>query len=109
MTTPRSGEPISWNSCTRSRKRTGGRSPGMSEPEDIIAALRDCTDILITVHKSPDGDALGSQLGLLLALEKHGKRAFAHNLDPVPEIYRFLPHAGRITTGPVVPGTYDAI
>ena len=81
----------------------------MSDPADIISALRDSSDILITVHKSPDGDALGSQLGLMFALEKMGKTVVAHNLDPVPEIYRFLPHAERITSGPVVQGSYEAI
>ncbi len=80
----------------------------MSDPGQIIAALRQCTTILITVHKSPDGDALGSQLALMLALEKMSKTVTAHNLDPVPEIYRFLPHADRIKTGPTVAGAYDA-
>lgn len=84
------------------------RDPNMSEPAGLIAALKDCKTVLISVHKNPDGDALGSQLGLLLGLEKIGKVAFAHNLDPVPEIYRFLPGTDRITTGPSVKGTYDA-
>jgi len=84
------------------------RGPGMSEPAGLIAALNDCKTVLISVHKNPDGDALGSQLGLMRGLEKIGKEVFAHNLDPVPEIYRFLPGAERITTGPSVKGAYDA-
>lgn len=80
----------------------------MSEPAGIIAALNNCKTVLISVHKNPDGDALGAQLGLMLGLEKIGKEVFAHNLDPVPEIYRFLPGAGRITTGPSLKGAYDA-
>jgi len=84
------------------------RGAAMSEPADIIAALQDCRTVLISVHKNPDGDALGSQLGLMMALEKAGKTVVAHNLDPVPEIYRFLPGAGRITSGPQVEGTFDA-
>jgi bifunctional oligoribonuclease and PAP phosphatase NrnA len=81
----------------------------MSEPAaGLIAALNNCKTVLISVHKNPDGDALGSQIGLMLALEKIGKEVFAHNLDPVPEIYRFLPGTDRITTGPSVKGTYDA-
>lgn len=84
------------------------RDPVMSEPAGIIAALKDCKTVLISVHKNPDGDALGAQLGLMLGLEKIGKEVFAHNLDPVPEIYRFLPGTDRITTGPSVKGTYDA-
>jgi nanoRNase/pAp phosphatase (c-di-AMP/oligoRNAs hydrolase) len=42
-----------------------------------------------SVHKNPDGDALGSQLALMLALEKSNKMVVAQNIDPVPEIYRF--------------------
>ena len=91
-----------------SRTGTGGRGPAMNEPADIISALQDCQTVLISVHKNPDGDALGSQLGLMLALEKAGKKVAVHNLDPVPEIYRFLPGSGRITSGPRVNGTYDA-
>jgi len=84
------------------------RDQGMSEPAALIAALNNCKTVLISVHKNPDGDALGSQLGLMLGLEKMGKEVFAHNLDPVPEIYRFLPGTDRISSGPLVKGTYDA-
>ncbi len=81
----------------------------MSEPADIIAALRSCNRLLISVHKNPDGDALGSQLALMLALEKSNKTVVAQNIDPVPEIYRFLPASSRIKTGSTVEGRYDAI
>lgn len=80
----------------------------MSDPVRIAEALRGCNRILISAHKSPDGDTLGSQLALMLALEKLHKTVTSHNLDPVPEIYQFLPHADRIKTGLPVPGYYDA-
>ncbi len=80
----------------------------MTDPAHIRAALQHCKTILISVHKNPDGDALGSQIALMLGLEKTGKTVTAHNLDPVPEIYRFLPHADRVKTGRSVSGTYDA-
>ncbi len=80
----------------------------MSDPAHIAETLKKCKTILISAHKSPDGDALGSQLALMLALEKLNKTVIAHNLDPVPEIYRFLPHAGRIKSGLPVQGRYDA-
>ncbi len=80
----------------------------MSNPADITKVLQGCSSILVSVHKNPDGDALGSQLALMLALEKTGKFVTAHNLDPVPEIYQFLPHADRIKTGRPLAGSYDA-
>jgi len=81
----------------------------MSEPIDIANALKSCNSILISVHKNPDGDALGAQLGLMYALEKLNKSVTAHNLDPVPEVYRFLPGWERIRTGKTVEGRYDAV
>ncbi len=80
----------------------------MSRPESIAAALKGCTTVLLSTHKNPDGDALGSQLGLMLALGKMGKTVVAHNLDPVPEIYRFLPQNELIRIGKPVQGRYDA-
>ena len=81
----------------------------MIEPSDIISALDESQSVLISVHKNPDGDALGSQLALLHALKRRGKEVAAHNLDRVPETYAFLPGAGHITHGPTVNGSYDAM
>jgi phosphoesterase RecJ-like protein len=80
-----------------------------SDVDGIAAALAPCTSVLLSVHRNPDGDALGAQLALLLALQKLGKSVRAHNLDPVPEIYRFLPGQEHITFGPSVDGHYDAL
>ena len=81
----------------------------MSKPKDIVEALQRSNSILITVHKNPDGDALGSQLALMLALEKSNKTVIAQNIDQVPEIYRFLPASSRIKAESTVEGRYDAI
>lgn len=81
----------------------------MSEIDAIIDALSKCRTVFLSVHKNPDGDALGSQLALLRVLERQGKQVYAHNLDPVPEIYKFLPGSERITFGKNVPGSYDAL
>jgi phosphoesterase RecJ-like protein len=80
----------------------------MSELQDVVAALNTSSSILISVHRNPDGDAIGSQLALMLALEKQGKTVTAHNLDPVPHIYEFLPSSGRITHGQVPAQQFDA-
>jgi phosphoesterase RecJ-like protein len=81
----------------------------MADSSGIASALRNCKTVLISVHKSPDGDALGSQLALTLALEKLEKSVTMQNLDPVPEIYRFLPASDRILTGSSVEGRFDAV
>jgi phosphoesterase RecJ-like protein len=53
--------------------------------------------IAIVTHKKPDGDALGSALGLGHALETQGKTVAYVCADPVPAHYRFLPGFERFT------------
>ena len=45
---------------------------------------------LITSHKNPDGDAIGSQIGLALALKKMGKDVIIVDTDPVPKRFRYF-------------------
>lgn len=61
---------------------------------DLIRRHRSC---LLLTHVAPDGDGLGSLLGLALGLESIGLRAFPACADPVPAIYRFLPGADRVS------------
>ena len=56
----------------------------------IIEAIRDAKTVCIVGHVRPDGDCIGSQLGLLLALRAEGKKVVCWNEDSVPEKYRFL-------------------
>ncbi len=56
----------------------------------IIEAIREAKTICIVGHVRPDGDCIGSQLGLMLALRAEGKKAVCWNEDSVPEKYRFL-------------------
>ena len=41
-------------------------------------------------HVRPDGDCVGSQLGLTLALKAEGKKVACWNEDAIPQKYRFL-------------------
>ncbi|HWR58031.1 MAG TPA: bifunctional oligoribonuclease/PAP phosphatase NrnA [Thermodesulfovibrionales bacterium] len=52
----------------------------------------------IATHRNPEGDALGSSLALSMALESMGKDTVVYDLDPVPELYRFLPGSDKFTT-----------
>ena len=51
-------------------------------------------------HMRPDGDAIGSQLGLGLALEAMGKTVFYWNVDGLPESLGFLPESEKIMMPP---------
>ncbi|MEK7673141.1 MAG: bifunctional oligoribonuclease/PAP phosphatase NrnA [Patescibacteria group bacterium] len=54
--------------------------------------------ICIISHRSPDGDAVGSNLGLRLALEKLGKAIVSASVDPVPKNSIFLKKADTFVT-----------
>jgi phosphoesterase RecJ-like protein len=69
----------------------------MNSPDPaIVEAVRSKGHILLATHFNPDGDALGSLLGLAEILEGMGKRVFRYLEEPVPHLYRFLPGCGQI-------------
>lgn len=62
----------------------------------IIRLINDSERIVITCHKSPDGDAIGSSLALALALEELGKEARVVTPDRPPKSLRLLPSVKSI-------------
>jgi phosphoesterase RecJ-like protein len=63
--------------------------------EAVADAIRAHDRFLVVTHENPDGDALGSMLGMTLALRALGKDAVMYLAGdaPVPGEYRFLPLA----------------
>ena len=57
----------------------------------ILEAIERNHSFLITTHENPDGDAIGSSLGVAQFLRNAGKVVIVHFKDQVPELYRFLP------------------
>lgn len=68
--------------------------------EAAAAAIRQSDTIAIACHINPDGDALGSLLGLGIAIERGfpEKRVLLVAQDGVPDTYKFLPFSDRIRT-----------
>lgn len=64
--------------------------------------------ILTVSHVSPEGDAVGSLLGMTLALRSLGKDVTAYLEDPVPELFKFLPGADGIVHSLEGKGPFDA-
>ncbi len=62
----------------------------------VAAAIRKHNSFLITVHTSPEGDAIGSELAFYHLLKKLGKSAIVINEDPTPVEYNFFPGKERI-------------
>lgn len=74
----------------------------------IVEALRAARTVCVVGHVRPDGDCIGSQLALALALEGQGKEVTCWNEDPIPEKYRFLDPEGRIRK-PVAGPEFDCV
>jgi phosphoesterase RecJ-like protein len=64
--------------------------------EAICRVFREKDRFLIACHENPEGDAIGSELALALALRKMGKTATVLNADPVPGNLAFLPGAESV-------------
>ena len=79
---------------------------GMKAPEDLLRKIRQGNRFLLTSHINPDGDAIGSALGLARILRQLGKGAVVWNLDETPTIYRPLPGSERIHNGEEPPAGF---
>ena len=62
----------------------------------LLPLLRAHRTFLVTSHARPDGDAIGSVLGMLHLLEAMGKQVMAVMADPVPVTFASLPGSERI-------------
>ena len=60
----------------------------LSETAAILASAQ---RIVITAHQNPDGDAIGSSLGLMHILRSLGKEALVLLDDDIPAIFSVLP------------------
>lgn len=58
--------------------------------QKIIRAIRACGTVCIVGHVRPDGDCIGSQLGLAIALRNAGLEVTCWNEHPVPAKLAFL-------------------
>jgi phosphoesterase RecJ-like protein len=82
---------------------------GMKAPEDLLRRVRQGNRFLLTSHVNPDGDALGSELGLARLLRRLGKGAVVWNRDVMPTVYRPLPGSDRIHTGEEPPAGFPEV
>jgi len=75
--------------------------------EEAAAAIRAANTVMVVTHIRPDGDAIGSALGLANALRQMGKRVLVADDDPVPAFLNWLPHAHTLTEA--VSGEWDLL
>jgi phosphoesterase RecJ-like protein len=78
---------------------------------DLIKSVRDFfeshNNFVVTAHIRPDGDAIGSVIGLSLSLQSLGKKVQMVLPDGIPGTFSFLEGSAEITEK--ISGDYDAI
>jgi phosphoesterase RecJ-like protein len=81
--------------------------PRVPDASRLRGMLHDAQRILLVSHVSPDGDAIGSLLGLGALLQAQGKDLTLACEDPVPEVYCYLPGSERVVRQAT--GAYDLV
>ncbi|MBS4031399.1 MAG: bifunctional oligoribonuclease/PAP phosphatase NrnA [Clostridiales bacterium] len=71
----------------------------MNSLSEIASQLNKVESILLTCHIMPDGDSIGSLLGLGLPMLSAGFNVTMFSADEVPERYKFLQGTDKIVTG----------
>ncbi|MEX2288910.1 MAG: bifunctional oligoribonuclease/PAP phosphatase NrnA [Mycobacteriales bacterium] len=88
------------------------KPPSAADWNSVVTLLRNADEVALACHVGPDGDALGSMLGLGAALRSLGKRVVASwGGEPfeVPMSYSFLPAVDLLVPPadfPVAPGLF---
>jgi phosphoesterase RecJ-like protein len=73
------------------------------EMDQVVEELRAADKLLLTTHENPDGDALGSLLGMHLILQQLGKDSamyMAPDEFPLPHEYRWMNFEGILGASP---------
>ena len=61
----------------------------------ILEIIKGASKVCVVGHIRPDGDCIGSQLALTLALESQGMEVMCWNQDPAPAKLKFMDTKGR--------------
>jgi phosphoesterase RecJ-like protein len=70
----------------------------MNKYNSIVNEIKASSSIIITAHKSPDGDSIGSSLGLFHFIKKLGKKVSICHPDPSPDYLNWLEGVDQILT-----------
>lgn len=82
--------------------------PPPPECLEVARCLAAGQRFLMVPHVHIDGDDLGSMVGLAFALDRLGKQSVLYSPDEVPESFRWMPGAERLTRELPV-GPFDAV
>ncbi|MBE9531802.1 MAG: DHH family phosphoesterase, partial [Proteobacteria bacterium] len=74
----------------------------------VVEEMRKGNKFLVISHLNPEGDAIGSLMGLALALRADGKEVVAYLEDDLPDMFDFLPGSETIVHDLTGLGPFDA-
>jgi len=63
---------------------------------DLCRLIKSSKKILVSTHRHPDGDGIGSIIALGKALQKLNKKVVLYSYDPIPKMYHYLPGYKKI-------------
>ncbi len=74
-----------------------------NHPREAAIRLKEAYRVLLTAHRNPDGDAIGSQLAIAELAERIGVEAVIVNRDETPANLSMLPGAERVQVSDSLP------
>ena len=77
----------------------------MNKINDIAKEIKARDNFLLLSHAIPDGDSIGSLLGMYQILKNLGKKSCMLLNDPVPRIYNYLPGSSEVMS----PAQFDGV
>jgi phosphoesterase RecJ-like protein len=84
-------------------------SPANATFSEIAQALREHDTFLVLSHVRPDGDALGSEIAMGLALRQMGKKVMVWNEEGLLEKFSFFPGGEIVTLPPDEAQDFDVV
>ncbi len=79
-----------------------------THPAEAVRRLKEAYRVLITCHRNPDGDALGSELALAEMARRLGVQTVIVNRDRTPANLSNLPGADDISVADELPGDFPS-
>jgi len=83
-------------------------TPTGNDPKLAVDRLRQANRVLLTSHRNPDGDAIGSELALAKLAEAFGIESVIVNRDPAPVTLRDLPGVETVMVAAALPEDFPA-
>jgi len=74
-----------------------------TDPRDAAIKLKEAYRVLLTCHRNPDGDAIGSELAIAELAKQIGVEAVIVNRDETPANLLMLPGADRVVVSSELP------